>query len=104
MYCSACIVFFSIIIVNFILLIAGFASLDSVCRQDSVSIIEDKGGFDCIITATHELGHRLVQTQHTLHIQSTNLMTLNKVLFEILCSTVDFLARNYFQKNVVSVI
>ncbi|CAG2232536.1 unnamed protein product [Mytilus edulis] len=39
--------------------VTGFASLDSVCRQDSVSIIEDKGGFDCIITATHELGHSL---------------------------------------------
>ncbi|XP_052064693.1 uncharacterized protein LOC127704612 [Mytilus californianus] len=39
--------------------VTGFASLDSVCRQDSVSIIEDRGGFDCIITATHELGHSL---------------------------------------------
>ena len=39
--------------------ITGLAYTGTVCRTDgmAVSIVEDLGGFQCIQTAAHELGH-----------------------------------------------
>ncbi|XP_064601982.1 uncharacterized protein LOC135467960 [Liolophura sinensis] len=39
--------------------VTGYAYLGRVCDDLSVSIVEDKGGFGCVKTATHELGHSL---------------------------------------------
>jgi len=36
---------------------AGYARVGSVCTIDSVSVVEDHGGFQSINAATHELGH-----------------------------------------------
>ncbi|XP_053385079.1 uncharacterized protein LOC128550301 [Mercenaria mercenaria] len=38
---------------------AGYARVGSVCSMDSVSVIEDHGGFQSINAAAHELGHGL---------------------------------------------
>ncbi|KAL4225230.1 hypothetical protein ACF0H5_015919 [Mactra antiquata] len=38
---------------------AGYARVGSVCMLDSVSVIEDHGGFQSINAAAHELGHGL---------------------------------------------
>jgi hypothetical protein len=50
---------FLICIQNFIPF-TGLAFIGSLCRPngDSVSIVEDNGGFQNIGTAAHELGHR----------------------------------------------
>ena len=44
----------------FFLFPAGLAFIGSMCRGggDSVSVVEDHGGFQNIATATHEIGHR----------------------------------------------
>lgn len=38
----------------------GLAFIGSMCRGggDSVSVVEDHGGFQNIATAAHEIGHR----------------------------------------------
>ncbi|XP_050408885.1 uncharacterized protein LOC126823880 [Patella vulgata] len=38
---------------------AGLASVGTLCKTDgtSVSVVEDRGGYQSIVTATHELGH-----------------------------------------------
>ncbi|KAK6190983.1 hypothetical protein SNE40_002735 [Patella caerulea] len=38
---------------------AGLASVGTLCKRDgtSVSVVEDRGGYQSIVTATHELGH-----------------------------------------------
>lgn len=41
-------------------LLIGYARVGSVCSMDSVSVIEDHGGFQSINAAAHELGHGLV--------------------------------------------
>ncbi|WAR13146.1 ADT1-like protein, partial [Mya arenaria] len=38
---------------------AGYARVGSVCHIDSVSVVEDHGGFQSINAAAHELGHGL---------------------------------------------
>ncbi|XP_041367247.1 zinc metalloproteinase-disintegrin-like stejnihagin-B isoform X3 [Gigantopelta aegis] len=40
---------------------SGLAYISTMCRSDgrSISIVEDNGGFQCIDTAAHELGHSL---------------------------------------------
>ena len=50
---------FLICIQNFIPF-TGLAFIGSLCRPngDSVSIVEDNGGFQNVGTAAHELGHR----------------------------------------------
>ena len=35
----------------------GYARVSSVCSIDSVSVVEDHGGFQSINAAAHELGH-----------------------------------------------
>lgn len=42
---------------TFLPLIVGYARVGSVCSLDSVSVIEDHGGFQSINAAAHELGH-----------------------------------------------
>ncbi|XP_069133175.1 A disintegrin and metalloproteinase with thrombospondin motifs like [Argopecten irradians] len=39
--------------------VAGFARVKSMCTHTSVSIVEEHGGFNSILTATHEIGHSL---------------------------------------------
>ncbi|OWF37336.1 A disintegrin and metalloproteinase with thrombospondin motifs 16 [Mizuhopecten yessoensis] len=39
--------------------VAGFARVKSMCSHTSVSIVEEHGGFNSILTATHEIGHSL---------------------------------------------
>ncbi|XP_060067803.1 uncharacterized protein LOC132548006 [Ylistrum balloti] len=39
--------------------VAGFAHIKAVCKDKGVSVVEDEGGFDNILTATHELAHSL---------------------------------------------
>ncbi|XP_033752063.1 A disintegrin and metalloproteinase with thrombospondin motifs 16-like [Pecten maximus] len=39
--------------------VAGFARVKSMCTQTSASIVEEHGGFNSILTATHEIGHSL---------------------------------------------
>ncbi|XP_069132814.1 uncharacterized protein [Argopecten irradians] len=39
--------------------VAGFAHIKAVCKDKGISVVEDEGGFDNILTATHELAHSL---------------------------------------------
>ncbi|OWF37337.1 uncharacterized protein LOC110440285 [Mizuhopecten yessoensis] len=39
--------------------VAGFAHIRAVCKEKGISVVEDEGGFDNILTATHELAHSL---------------------------------------------
>ncbi|KAK3587444.1 hypothetical protein CHS0354_007935 [Potamilus streckersoni] len=90
---------------------AGFAFLSTLCRDNSVSVVEDQFNFVSLTVITHEIGHSLSATHDgtgvntcngslgyimaTVNSPTTGSMAYNQWLFSD-CSKIEF--QNYIQK------